>query len=72
MYIVNINRQILNKSLSWQTGMAFDNITKDFRVEGSFNRDTITKKTFITQYIEKSNYIVTDAWTAYDFLDNPN
>lgn len=52
--------------------MAFDNITKDFRVEGSFNRDTITKKTFITQYIEKSNYIVTDAWTAYDFLDNPN
>lgn len=49
-----------------------DNINKDFRIEGSFKRDTATMKAFITLYVEKGNHIITDAWAAYDFLDNFN
>lgn len=45
----------------WLLGMT-DNINKDFRVKSSFNRDTETMKAFITQYIDKDNQIVTNAW----------
>ena len=50
----------------------YDYITKDFRVKGSFNKDTETMKAFITQKTDKGNHIVTNAWAAYNFLDNSN
>ena len=51
----------------WILGVT-DNFNKVFRVEGSFNRDTETMKAFITQYIDKGNYIVTNFWKAYAFV----
>ena len=55
----------------WLLGIR-DNNNKDFRVEGSFKRDTRTMEAFITNYVEKGNHIVTDGWEAYDFLDKFN
>jgi hypothetical protein len=49
-----------------------DNNNNDFRVEGSFNRDTANMEAFITKHVEKGNHIITDGWVSYDFLDNFN
>ena len=47
------NRQI------WVIG-AIDNITKDFRIDVSFNRNEEVLKAFLSRYIETGNYVITD------------
>ena len=46
-----------------------DTESKDFRIEPVLNRDAETLKQFITRYVAKGNFIITDGWAGYDFLD---
>ena len=55
----------------WLLGIC-DNITKNFRIEASYNRDATELKEFITSYVETGNKIVTDGWSGYSFLDLPH
>lgn len=40
-------------------------------MEVSFNRNESTLKKIINAYIKTGNYIVSDGWAAYNWLDNP-
>ena len=55
----------------WLLGI-IDNETKDFRIEPTLSRDSATLKNFINKYIPTGNYIVTDGWRGYDFLEAPD
>ena len=55
----------------WLLG-AIDNITKVFRIEGTYTRDAVTLEKFITLNIETGNNIVTDGRSGYAFLDAPD
>lgn len=48
-----------------------NNNTKEFRIEASYNRNMDTLREFITSFVKKGNYIITDSWPAYSFLDKP-
>ena len=52
----------------WVIG-AIDNLTKDFRIDIAFRRNQNVLKTFITQYIEEDNKLITDGWSGYSFID---
>ena len=52
----------------WLIGIC-NNITKDFRIEASYKRDTEVLKEFINMYAEKNSFIITDVWPGYGFLD---
>ena len=60
-----------NDNQVWVIG-AVDNITKDFRVDMAFKRNEAVLKTFITNYIEKGNKLITDGWNGYLFIDEMN
>lgn len=60
-----------NGNQVWVVG-AVDNITKDFRVDIAFRRNEVVLKTFITNYIEKGNKLITDGWNGYSFIDEMN
>ena len=59
-----------NKQI-WLIGI-INNITKDFRIEGTLNRDSDTLKNFIVKYVDKGNTIISDGWADYGFLNSPN
>ena len=52
----------------WVLGIV-DNLTKDFRLDLSLDRNQERIKSVITQYVESGNTIVTDGWQDYNFLD---
>ena len=56
------NRQI------WLLGI-INNTTKDFRIEGTYERTTSAIKKFITFNVKSGNNIITDGFTSYNFLD---
>ena len=47
-----------------------DTDSKDFRIEPVLNRDAETLKQFITRYVSKGNFIITDGWAGYELLDS--
>ena len=49
-----------------------NNTRKEFLLEGSYKRDARTLKSFIKKFIQIGNYIITDGWAGYVFLDRPN
>jgi len=51
----------------WILGI-INNTSKDFRLDGIFNRDTNSLKNFITKYVKTGNTIISDSWRAYNFL----
>lgn len=55
----------------WILGI-INNNTKEFRLEGSFNRDSVTLEKFIKKFVLTGNNIITDGWGGYDYLDLPN
>ena len=55
----------------WLLGV-INNQSKEFRIEGTFNRDASTIAKFIQNYIEKGNTIVFDMWAGFHFLDDAN
>ena len=56
------NRQI------WPLGI-INNSTKEFRIEGIYERTTDAIKNFITLNAKSGNNIITDGLTSYNFLD---
>ena len=52
----------------WVLGIV-ENLTKDFRLDLSLDRNQERIKSFITQYVESDNTIVTDGWQGYNVLD---
>lgn len=44
--------------------------TKEFRIEGVYNRDSAILETFIKKYVEKGNTIISDGWPGYNFLNS--
>ena len=46
-----------NNKQVWILGI-IDNTSKDFRLEGTFNRDTNSLKNFITKYVKTGNTII--------------
>lgn len=58
--------------LIWNKSGIKENESKNFYVVASYNRDGEKLKTFITKFIPKENYIISDAYQGYPFLDSPN
>ena len=61
----------INGTQIWLLGI-IDNENKDFRIEPILSRNTVALKNFINKYVSSGNYIVTDGWRGYDFLDKPD
>ncbi len=49
-----------------------ENETKNFRVVVSYNRDEEILKTFITKFKPTWNFIISNAWLGYSFLNAAN
>ena len=47
-----------------------NNTNKNFRIVGSFNRDSLTSSRFIKKFVRTGNQIVTDSWGGYNWLDS--
>ena len=60
-----------NRKAVWLLG-AVDNISKDFRIEGSYERDSNKLRKFITSHIAEGNNIIMDGWSWYNFLGEPS
>ena len=60
-----------NNSQLWLIGI-INNSTKDYRIEATFQRDVNTMKEFITKYTIRGNNIITDGFSAYNFLNYNN
>ena len=58
----------LNNKQQWVIGL-INCETKDIRLEIVENRDTDTLKQIIEKNVLPGNYITTDAWKSYTFLD---
>ena len=58
-----------NKQL-WLLG-AINTETQVFRIEPTYERTTENIKKFIGAYINTGNYIITDGFPSYDYLDQP-
>ena len=58
-----------NNNQIWVIG-AINNLSKDFRVDIAYKRNSEVLKTFIERYIEKGNKIITDDWSGYSFNHN--
>ena len=59
----------INNKQVWLLGI-INNNTKDFRIEGAYNRDTNTLSNFISTYVEKGNVIISDGWQGYNYLNS--
>ena len=55
----------------WLLGI-IKNSTKEFRIEANFERDTATIKKFINKFVDKGNTIISNGWSSYNYLDNPD
>ena len=55
----------------WVIGL-INNSTKAFRTQATYIRDENTLSKFIKKYVPRGNYIISDGWPAYNFLDSPN
>ena len=49
-----------------------NDITKDFHIEGSINREAWTLSIFIHKYVEFGNTIISEGWAGYNFLIDSN
>ena len=56
---------------NWVIGL-INTETNIIRLEVVTSRDTETMKNIIHKHVEPGNYIVSDAWPAYNFLDQEN
>ena len=45
-------------------------MNKGFRIAVTLSWDTSKLKKFITNYVPRDNNIITDGWSAYNFLNN--
>ena len=54
LFVHSNNKQV------WIFGI-IDNTNKDFRLDGTFNRDTASLKNFISKYVKTGNTIITDS-----------
>ena len=54
LFVHSNNKQV------WILGI-IDNTNKDFRLDGTFNRDTASLKNFISKYVKIGNTIITDS-----------
>ena len=61
----------LNGERVWILGITENDIL-DYKIVVSKKRDAETMKNLIYSFIPEGNIIVTDAWSSYDFLDNPD
>ena len=61
----------LNGQQLWLIGFT-DNVSKDFHIVATKNRDAVTLETFIRRMIPVGNNIVTDGWPGYDWMDQAN
>lgn len=55
----------------WILG-CINNYTKEFRLVGTYNRDTCSLEKFIRKYIPTGNYVITEGWSEYNFLERIN
>ena len=59
-----------NKPL-WVIGL-IDTNSKKFRLIPSFSRDGPKLKSIITKYVMRGNIIITDSWSGYNWISEPN
>lgn len=59
-----------NKQI-WVIGM-IDTNTKEFRLVPTFSRDSNTLKDIVLRYIRPGNTLITDAWSGYNWISQPN
>ena len=45
-------------------------INKEFRIAVTLSRDTHNLKKFIATYVPQGNNIISDRWSAYNFLND--
>ena len=60
-----------NNKQIWLLGIV-NTTTKQFRVEGTYSRDGNTITKIISKHIASGNFIITDGWSDYNYLDNDN
>ena len=58
-----------NKNKIWVLGI-IDNISKDFRLDITYQRNQNNLKSFIMNYVLSGIHIVCDGWAGYAFIDN--
>ena len=63
---VNISNQPI-----WVIGI-INNLTKNFRLEISKQRNEEVLKKIITAHVKSGNTIVSDGWSGYNFLSRPD
>ena len=71
---INIDESMFthsNGNKIWVVG-AVNNETRNIRCDIFYTRNTADMKLFINNHIKKENNIITDGWSAYNFLDNNN
>ncbi len=61
----------INGNILWLIGI-INTDTKHIRLEISYNRDQHIMKKIISAHVKRGNYIVSEGWTTYDWLDNPS
>ena len=61
----NGNRQI------WLIGLINTN-TQEFRIEAVYDRNSEIMEKIIKHHVGEGNFIITDGWGAYSWMDNPN
>lgn len=59
----------LNHAQIWVLGI-IENTTKQFRIVATKNRNSDNLSKFITTFVPKGNYIISDGWQGYQWLDN--
>ena len=64
------NKLTIKGTHIWLLGN-IDNKNKDFQIEPTLSWDTATLNAFINRYVPSVNYIVTDGWSEYYFLQVP-
>ena len=64
------NKLTIKGRYIWLLGIN-DNENKDFQIEPTLSWDTATLNAFINKYVPSVNYIVTDGWSEYYFLQVP-
>ena len=62
------NLQKQKKDKLWVLGI-INNTDKNFRLECTIKRDTVTLTNFVKKYVEPGNTIVSDGWPAYSNLN---
>lgn len=49
-----------------------DTNTKEFRLVPTFSRESNTLKDIVLRYIRPGNTLITDAWSGYNWISQPN